>query len=92
VFLGCQKIDYHAKHCNIARKKGFRKTLPSLEIAVHVVAERELIIENCEWKKKKKKKEEEELVYYFPEISLLYTLRSVFPSFSLSFFLSVYLS
>ena len=36
------------------RKKGFRKTLPSLEIPVHVVAERELITQNCEYKKKKK--------------------------------------
>ena len=36
-------------------KKGFRKTLPSLEIAVHVVAERELITQNCEQKQKKKK-------------------------------------
>ena len=38
------------------RKKGFRKTLPSLEGLVHAVAERELITQNCEWKKKKKKK------------------------------------
>ena len=38
------------------RKKGFRKTLTSLERTVHVVAERELITQNCEWKKKKKKK------------------------------------
>ena len=44
MFLGCQKIDYHAKHFNIdpKAKKGFRKTLPSLETPVHVVAEREL--------------------------------------------------
>ena len=34
--------------------------MPSLERPVHVVAERELITQNCEWKKKKKKKEEEE--------------------------------
>jgi hypothetical protein len=36
------------------RKEGFRKTLPSLERPVHVVAERELITQNCEWKKEKK--------------------------------------
>ena len=33
-------------------KKGFKKTLPSLERPIHVVAERELITKNCEWKKK----------------------------------------
>ena len=37
-----------------SRKKGFRKTLPSLERPVHVVAERELITQNCEWENKKK--------------------------------------
>ena len=37
-------------------KKGHRKTLPSLERPVRVVAERELIVQNCDWKKKKKKK------------------------------------
>jgi hypothetical protein len=36
------------------KKKGFRKTLPSLERPVHVVAEQELITQNREWKKKKK--------------------------------------
>ena len=61
MFLGCQKIDYHAKHCNIEpRKKGFRKTLQSLERPVHVVAERELIAQNCEWRKKNEEEEEEE--------------------------------
>ena len=56
MFLGCQKIDYHAKHCNIdPKEKVFRKTLPSLERPVSVIAERELITQNCEWKKKKKK-------------------------------------
>jgi hypothetical protein len=38
------------------RQKRFRKTLSSLKRPVHVVAERELITQNCEWKKKKKKK------------------------------------
>ena len=39
----CQKIEYHAKPCNIdPRKKGFRKTLPSLERPIHVLAQREL--------------------------------------------------
>ena len=40
MFLGGLKIDYHA--ISTPRKKGFRKTLPSLERPVHVVAEREL--------------------------------------------------
>ena len=39
-----------------SRQKIFRKTLQSLERPVHVVAERELITQNCELKKKKKKK------------------------------------
>ena len=39
---------------SIPRQKRFRKTLPSLERPVHVVAERELITQNCEWKMKKK--------------------------------------
>ena len=34
--------------------KIFWKTFTSLERPVHVVAERELITQNCEWKKKKK--------------------------------------
>jgi hypothetical protein len=53
MFLGCQKIYYNAKHCNIdPRKKGFRKTLQSLEIPVQVVSERKLINQNYKWKKK----------------------------------------
>ena len=35
--------------------KRYLGTLPSLEKPIHVVAERELITQNCEWKKKKKK-------------------------------------
>ena len=35
-----------------AKKKRFRKTLPSFERPVNGVAERELITQNCEWKKK----------------------------------------
>jgi hypothetical protein len=35
---------------------GDEGTLPSLERPAHVVAERELITQNREWKKKKKKK------------------------------------
>ena len=35
-------------------KKGFRKTLPSLGRPVHIVAERELVTQNCAWKKTKK--------------------------------------
>ena len=43
MFLGCQKIYYHAKHCNIhPKEKGFRKIFPLLERPVHVAAEREL--------------------------------------------------
>ena len=55
MFLGSQKIYYHANHCNIdpKRKKGFRNTLLSLERPVHVAAEQELITQNCQWKKKK---------------------------------------
>ena len=49
MFLGCQKIDNHTEHCNIDPKE---KTLLSLERPVHVVAEQELITQNCEWKKK----------------------------------------
>ena len=40
MFLGCQKIDYYAKHCNVEPKEKW--ILPSLERPVHVVAEREL--------------------------------------------------
>jgi hypothetical protein len=36
------------------RKKRFRKTLQSLERPVNVVAEWELITQNCQWNKKKK--------------------------------------
>ena len=47
MLLGCQKIDYHAKHCNInPKEKGFWKTLPLFERPVHVVAELELITQN----------------------------------------------
>ena len=38
------------------RQKRFRKTLQSLERLILVVAERDLITQNCEWKKNKKKK------------------------------------
>ena len=34
-------------------KRGFRKALLSLGRTFHVVAERELTTQNCEWKKKK---------------------------------------
>ena len=60
MFLGCQKIEYHAKYCNIdPRKKGFRKTLPSLERPLHVLAERELN-EKLRIEEEKEEKEEEE--------------------------------
>ena len=43
MFLEYQKIEYHAKHCNIdPREKGFRKNFPSLERPVDAVSERKL--------------------------------------------------
>ena len=53
--LGCQKIDYHAKHCNIdPKEEGIQEDFTVVGRRVHVVVERELITQNCEWKKKKK--------------------------------------
>ena len=49
------RLPRKATAISTPRKKGFRKTLPSLERSVLVVAEREFT-QNCEWKKKKKKR------------------------------------
>ena len=43
VFLGSQKIEYHANHWNIdLKEKGIYKNLTSLKRPVNVVAERKL--------------------------------------------------
>ena len=53
MFLGCQKIDYHAKYCNIDPKdrgpyRRWKDQFMQLQNGNRT--------QNCEWKKKKKKK------------------------------------
>ena len=57
MFLGYQKSN----EISTPRKRGFRKTSPSLERPVHVVAEREL-----KWKLRMEEEEEEEFDIGFP--------------------------
>ena len=47
-----KQITTQSTAISTPRKKGVSKTLKSLERAVHVVAEQELITQNCEQKKK----------------------------------------
>ena len=58
MFLGCQRIEYHANHCNInPKEKGIWENLTVVGKTCSCSCRTEIVTQNSEWKKKKNKKE-----------------------------------